>query len=127
MFETTVNVRVFPCRQPPVLSRRLVRLRTHPDREVRAALASGRCGMRATLRLIVAEALQTGCVAAARFRRSDPGSGLTDGETAKLESVGRGGSGMVFRLDDGKIAKLGGGDAWLRHINRAFYIAISRA
>ena len=53
-----------------------------------------------------------------RFTRNDPGSGLTNGETATVESVGR--SGVVFRLDDGKIARLGAGDAQLRHIDRAF-------
>ena len=53
-----------------------------------------------------------------RFTRNDPASGLTNGETATVESVGR--NGVVFRLDDGKIARLGDGDAQLRHIDRAF-------
>ena len=53
-----------------------------------------------------------------RFTRNDPASGLTNGETATVESVERGG--VLFRLDDGKIARLGNGDAQLRHIDRAF-------
>ena len=53
-----------------------------------------------------------------RFTRNGPASGLTNGETATVESVERGG--VLFRLDDGKIAKLGNGDAQLRHIDRAF-------
>ena len=53
-----------------------------------------------------------------RFTRNDPGSGLTDGETATAESVER--SGVLFRLDDGKLVKLGNGDAQFRHINRTF-------
>ena len=53
-----------------------------------------------------------------RFTRNDAASGLTNGETATVESVERGG--VVFRLDDGKLARLGAGDAQLRHIDRAF-------
>ena len=53
-----------------------------------------------------------------RFTRNDTASGLTNGETATVESAGR--EGVVFRLDDGKIAKLGQNDAQLRHIDRAF-------
>ena len=53
-----------------------------------------------------------------RFTRNDPGSGLTNGETATVETVAR--NGVVFRLDDGKVARLGDGDAQLRHIDRAF-------
>ena len=53
-----------------------------------------------------------------RFTRNDPASGLTNGETATVESVERGG--VLFRLDDGKLAKLGQHDAQLRHIDRAF-------
>ena len=53
-----------------------------------------------------------------RFTRNDPASGLANGETATVESVGR--EGVVFRLDDGKLAKLGQNDARLRHIDRAF-------
>ena len=53
-----------------------------------------------------------------RFTRNDPASGLTNGETATVESVERGV--VVFRLDDGKTARLGDGDAQLRHIDRAF-------
>ena len=53
-----------------------------------------------------------------RFTRNDPVSGLTNGETATVESVERGG--VLFRLDDGKIAKLSNGDAQLRHVDRAF-------
>ena len=53
-----------------------------------------------------------------RFTRNEPASGLTNGETATVESVERGG--VVFRLDDGKIARLGTGDAQLRYIDRAF-------
>lgn len=40
-----------------------------------------------------------------RFTRNDPASGLANGKTATVESVGR--EGVVFRLDDGNIAKLG--------------------
>ena len=53
-----------------------------------------------------------------RFTRNDPGSGLTNGETATVERIERGG--VLFRLDDGKLARLGAGDAQLRHIDRAF-------
>ncbi len=53
-----------------------------------------------------------------RFTRNDPASGLANGETATVETVGR--NGVVFRLDDGKVVKLGDGDARLRHIDRAF-------
>ena len=53
-----------------------------------------------------------------RFTRNDPASGLTNGETATVDAVGR--DGVLFRLDDGKIAKLNDGDAQLRHIDRAF-------
>ena len=53
-----------------------------------------------------------------RFTRNDPASGLTNGETATVETVERGG--VLFRLDDGKLAKLGQHDAQLRHIDRAF-------
>ena len=53
-----------------------------------------------------------------RFTRNDPASGLTNGETATVETVER--NGVLFRLDDGKLAKLGNGDAQLRHIDRAF-------
>ena len=57
-----------------------------------------------------------------RFTRNDPAwgrqTGLTNGETATVETVER--NGVLFRLDDGKLAKLGNGDAQLRHIDRAF-------
>ena len=53
-----------------------------------------------------------------RFTRNDPASGLTNGETATVERIERGG--VVFRLDDGKLARLGDGDAQLLHIDRAF-------
>ncbi len=53
-----------------------------------------------------------------RFTRNDPAAGLTNGETATVESAGR--EGVVFRLDDGRVAKLGQNDAQLRHIDRAF-------
>ena len=53
-----------------------------------------------------------------RFTRNDPASGLTNGETATVESIYR--EGVVFRLDDGKITRLGNGDVQLRHIDRAF-------
>ena len=53
-----------------------------------------------------------------RFTRNDPASGLANGETATVESVERGG--VLFRLDDGKLAKLGQHDAQLRHVDRAF-------
>ena len=53
-----------------------------------------------------------------RFMRNDPASGLTNGETATVESVERGG--VLSRLDDGKLTKLGQSDAQLWHIDRAF-------
>ena len=53
-----------------------------------------------------------------RFTRNDPASGLANGETATVETVER--NGVLFRLDDGKVVKLGDGDARLRHIDRAF-------
>ena len=53
-----------------------------------------------------------------RFTRNDLTTRLTNGETATVETVGRGG--VLFRLDDGKLAPLGNGDAQLRHIDRAF-------
>jgi len=53
-----------------------------------------------------------------RFTRNDPASGLTNGETATVESVERGG--VRLRLENGTVTKLGNRDPQLRHIDRAF-------
>ena len=53
-----------------------------------------------------------------RWTRNDPGSGLANGETAAVESVGK--DGVRFRLKDGSAAKLVEGDPQLRHLDRAF-------
>ena len=53
-----------------------------------------------------------------RFTRNDPASGLTNGETATVETVER--DGVRLRLDDGSVTKFGNGDPQLRHIDRAF-------
>ena len=60
-----------------------------------------------------------------RFTRNDPASGLPNGETATVERIERGS--VVLRLDDGKLARLGDGDARLRHIDRAFAATIEVA
>ena len=53
-----------------------------------------------------------------RFTRNDPASGLTNGETATVEAVGR--DGVRFRLENGSLATLRQHDPQLRHIDRAF-------
>ncbi|MYB13381.1 MAG: hypothetical protein F4X42_09025 [Rhodospirillaceae bacterium] len=53
-----------------------------------------------------------------RFTRNDPASGLTNGETATVEAVGR--DGVRFRLENGTLATLWQNDPQLRHIDRAF-------
>ena len=53
-----------------------------------------------------------------RFTRNDPASGLTNGETATVEAVGR--DGVRFRLENGTLATLWQHDPQLRHIDRAF-------
>ncbi len=53
-----------------------------------------------------------------RWTRNDPGSGLANGETAAVESVGK--DGVGFRLEDGSAAKLAERDPQLRHLDRAF-------
>ena len=53
-----------------------------------------------------------------RFTRNDPASGLTNGETAMVEAVGR--DGVRFRLENGTLATLWQHDPQLRHIDRAF-------
>ena len=53
-----------------------------------------------------------------RWTRNDPGSGLANGETAMVESVGK--DGVRFRLEDGSAAKLAEGDPQLRHLDRAW-------
>ena len=53
-----------------------------------------------------------------RWTRNDPVSGLANGETATVESVER--DGVRFRLEDGSVTRLAGGDPQLRHIDRAF-------
>ena len=53
-----------------------------------------------------------------RFTRNDPASGLTNGETATVDAVGR--DGVRFRLENGSLATLGQHDPQLRHIDRAF-------
>ena len=53
-----------------------------------------------------------------RFTRNDPASGLTNGETATVEAVGR--DGVRFRLENGTLATLRENDPQLRHVDRAF-------
>ena len=53
-----------------------------------------------------------------RWTRNDPGSGLTNGETAVVESVGK--DGVGFRFEDESAAKLAEGDPQLRHLDRAW-------
>ena len=57
-----------------------------------------------------------------RFTRNDPASGLTNGQVAAVESVGKDGFG--FRLEDGSPMKLGEGDPQLRHLDRAWAATI---
>ena len=57
-----------------------------------------------------------------RFTRNDPASGLTNGQVAVVESVGKDGFG--FRLDDGSPTKFGEGDPQLRHLDRAWAATI---
>ena len=49
---------------------------------------------------------------------NDPASGLTDGETATVDSVER--DGVRLRLESGSVTKLGKRDPRLRHVDRAF-------
>ena len=53
-----------------------------------------------------------------RFTRNDPASGLANGDAATVESIGK--DGVRFRLEDGSLTRLSGGDPQLRHIDRAF-------
>ncbi len=53
-----------------------------------------------------------------RFTRNDPASGLTNGETATVDSIDR--DGIRLRLGNGTVIRLGNGDPQLRHIDRAF-------
>ena len=53
-----------------------------------------------------------------RWTRNDPGSGLANGETAVVESVGK--DGVRFRLEDGTLARLAEGNSQLRHLDRAW-------
>ncbi len=53
-----------------------------------------------------------------RWTRNDPGSGLANGETAAVESVGK--DGVGFRLEDGSATKLAERDPQLRHLDWAF-------
>ena len=57
-----------------------------------------------------------------RFTRNDPDSGLTNGQVASVESVGKDGFG--FRLEDGSSMKLGGSDPQLQHVDRAWAATI---
>ncbi|MDE0212768.1 MAG: AAA family ATPase [Deltaproteobacteria bacterium] len=57
-----------------------------------------------------------------RFTRNDPASGLTNGQVAAVESVGKDGFG--FRLEDGSSMKLGEEDPQLRHLDRAWAATI---
>ena len=57
-----------------------------------------------------------------RFTRNDPASGLTNGQVAAVESVGK--EGFGFRLEDGSPMKLGEGDPQLRHLDRAWAATI---
>ena len=53
-----------------------------------------------------------------RFTRNDPGSGLTIGDAATVESIDR--DGVRFCLENGSVTKLGPRDPQLRHIDRVF-------
>ena len=57
-----------------------------------------------------------------RFTRNDPASGLTNGQVAAVESVGKDGFG--FRLEDRLPMKFGEGDPQLRHLDRAWAATI---
>ena len=57
-----------------------------------------------------------------RFTRNDPASGLTNGQVAAVESVGKDGFG--FRLEDGSPMKFGEGDPQIRHLDRAWAATI---
>ena len=57
-----------------------------------------------------------------RFTRNDPASGLTNGQVASVESVGKDGFG--FRLEDGSPMKFGERDPQLRHLDRAWAATI---
>ena len=57
-----------------------------------------------------------------RFTRNDPVSGLTNGQVAAVESVGKDGFG--FRLEDGSPMKFGERDPQLRHLDRAWAATI---
>ena len=57
-----------------------------------------------------------------RFTRNDPASGLTNGQVAAVESVGKDGFG--FRLDDGSPMKFGERDPQLRHLDRGWAATI---
>ena len=57
-----------------------------------------------------------------RFTRNDPASGLTNGQVAAVESVGKDGFG--FRLEDGSPMKLGEEDPQLRHLDHAWAATI---
>ncbi len=52
-----------------------------------------------------------------RFTRNDPATGLTNGETATVDAVGR--DGVRFRLENGSLTTLRQHDPQLRHIDRA--------
>ena len=56
------------------------------------------------------------------FTRNDPASGLTNGQVAAVESVGKDGFG--FCLEDGSAMKFGEGDPQLRHLDRAWAATI---
>ncbi len=53
-----------------------------------------------------------------RFTRNDPGSGLVNGETARVDAIDR--DGVCFRLEDGSVKQFGQQDPRLRHIDHAF-------
>ena len=53
-----------------------------------------------------------------RFTRNDPVSGLTNGETATVDSIDR--DGVRFRLGNGSVTRLGQHAPRLRHIDYAF-------
>ncbi len=57
-----------------------------------------------------------------RFTRNDPASGLTNGQVAAVESVGKDGFG--FRLEDGSPMKFSERDPQLRHPDRAWAATI---
>ena len=67
--------------------------------------------------LFRSESLQLRSGDKVRFTRNDPASGLTNGQVASVESVGKDGFG--FRLEDGSPMKFGEGDPQLRHLDRA--------